>query len=256
MTLFSVSGLTMRFGGVTAVDGLNLSVEKGEIRGLNGPNGAGKTTIFNMISGVYKPTHGQIHFGGEDIAGLPPYRIARKGLIRTFQAISVFKRLTVMDNVRIGSHLSAHGGFGATLLGRGEVRQTEKAIDRRAEEILELVGLTGHMNDEASTLAHGHQRALGIAVALAAKPKMLMLDEPCAGMNIGERVAMMALIKKIRDQDVTLMLVEHDMKVIMAICDSITVVSFGKLIAEGTPDEVRENPVVHEAYLGRKTDAA
>lgn len=137
-----------------------------------------------------------------------------------------------MDNVRIGSHLSAHGGFGATLLGRGEVRQTEKAIDRRAEEILELVGLTGHVNDEASTLAHGHQRALGIAVALAAKPKMLMLDEPCAGMNIGERVAMMALIKKIRDQDVTLMLVEHDMKVIMAICDSITVVSFGKLIAE------------------------
>jgi len=256
MTIFEARDLTVRFGGLTAVDGLNIAIREREIRGLIGPNGAGKTTVFNAISGVCKPTRGTVRFIGEDITGQEPYRIARKGLVRTFQSISIFKRFNVLDNVRIGSNLSFNGNYYQSFFGGKRTRDMERAIDRRAEEILALVGLSGRSYEDAASLAHGHKRSLGIAVALAANPKMLMLDEPCAGMNIGERQAMIELIRKIRDSGVTLMIVEHDMKVIMAICDFITVVNFGKLIAEGTPAEVRENPIVHEAYLGRKNNAA
>ena len=248
MSLLEVNELSRHFGGLAAVNGLTFSVEEGEIHGLIGPNGAGKTTTFNVISGFYKPTAGAVVFGGRNISGLRPSRIASRGVVRTFQATTLFHELTVFENVLIGCHMrSSVGPFSALF---GTSRRAERASETRAAEILEFMGLGERRDDETVNLPHGHQRALGIAVALAAEPKLILLDEPFTGMNPEETRRMMVLVERVRSEGVTILLVEHDMQAVMGLCDQITVLSFGELLAEGTPGEIRSDPAVIEAYLG------
>jgi branched-chain amino acid transport system ATP-binding protein len=252
--LLELRNLTRRFGGLRAVDDLSFCVSAGTIHGLIGPNGAGKTTTFNLISGFYAPSAGRILYEGRDIAGQRTSRLAEHGLIRTFQATTLFDQFSVLDNVRIGCHRSARSGFFSRILGSD--RDVERAASRRAEEILEFFDLGGLAGEPAAGLPHGHQRALGMAVALAAQPKLLLLDEPFTGMNAGETARMMRHVRQLRDErGVSIMLVEHDMQAVMGLCDVITVMNFGRKLAEGTPGEVRGDPLVIEAYLGR-SDAA
>jgi len=252
--MLEVEQLTMRFGGLTAVDALSFSVDEGEIRGLIGPNGAGKTTTFNVISGFYPPTKGRVRFNGEDIAGRSSHDIAALGLVRTFQQTTLFKELSVLDNVLIGAHGHVRPGLAASILGKGKDR--EKQAHDTARETLAFFHLDERRDDPANTLPHGLQRALGLAVALMAKPRFLLLDEPFTGMNTEETRDIMGLIRRVRDRGITLLLVEHDMQAVMGLCDRITVLNFGRLLAEGTPDEIRLDPAVIEAYLGAPLDAA
>ena len=241
-------GLTMRFGGLTAVDGLSFKVEQGAIHGLIGPNGAGKTTTFNMISGFYKPTAGQVRLRGEVISGLAMYEVARRGVVRTFQHSTLFAELTVLENALVGTHMTFRPNIFAAIIGWGaEVRRGARA---RAEETLDFFGLLSHAHERAGDLPHGHQRALGMAVAMAAHPDVMLLDEPFTGMNPGETRRMMALMFKLRNSGVTILIVEHDMRAIMGLCDRITVMNFGRLLTEGVPREIRTHPDVIEAYLG------
>ncbi|MGR3715858.1 MAG: ABC transporter ATP-binding protein [Thermohalobaculum sp.] len=241
-------GLTMRFGGLTAVDGLSFKVEQGAIHGLIGPNGAGKTTTFNMISGFYKPTAGQVRLRGEVISGLAMYQVARRGVVRTFQHSTLFAELTVLENALVGTHMNFRPSIFAAITGRGaENRRDARA---RAEETLDFFGLLGHAHERAGDLPHGHQRALGLAVAMAVHPEVMLLDEPFTGMNPEETNRMMALMFKLRDSGVTILIVEHDMHAIMGLCDRITVMNFGRLLTEGVPREIRAHPDVIEAYLG------
>jgi branched-chain amino acid transport system ATP-binding protein len=235
------------------VDDLSFAVEPGEIRGLIGPNGAGKTTTFNVISGFNAPSAGRVLFEGRDISGLRPSRIAELGLVRTFQQTTLFQELPVLDNVLVGCHLQARRGLFATLLGRD--RKREAAARAAALEMLEFFGLAGRRGELAANLPHGLQRALGLAVALVAQPKVLLLDEPFTGMNAEETRAMMTLIRKVCARGITLLLVEHDMQAVMGLCDRITVLNFGRLLAEGAPDEIQTHPEVVEAYLGAPRDA-
>ncbi len=254
MHQLKIKNLTMAFGGITAIDNIDMSVEEGEIRGLIGPNGAGKTTFFNACSGRYPVTSGEITFRGHKISGLKPHNIARMGLVRTFQHVTLFKTFSVVKNVMAGNYLHAqHSYFGSLLRTRKTVR-AEADSEKRAREILDFVGLGGIADKTASSLPHGHQKALGIAIALAAEPHLLLLDEPCAGMNNDESREMINLVRRIRDTGVSVMLIEHDMKVVMGLCDKITVLNFGNVIAEGTPAEVRENTEVREAYLGSQAN--
>jgi branched-chain amino acid transport system ATP-binding protein len=248
MAILDVENLSKRFGGLAAVDALSFRVEEGEIRGLIGPNGAGKTTTFNVISGFYAPTAGRIVYQGRDISGLRAHAIAGLGLIRTFQATILFQELTVLENVLVGRHLHAPVGVLDALTGRN--KPIETAARERAIEVLTFLGLGDRQDDSTANLPHGHQRALGIAVALAAEPKLLLLDEPFTGMNPEETRAMMAHIENVRRRGVTVLLVEHDMQAVMGLCDRITVLNFGRLLAEGSPDEIRRHPGVIEAYLG------
>jgi branched-chain amino acid transport system ATP-binding protein len=251
-----VSKLQMKFGGVTAIAGLDLTVEEGEIRGLIGPNGAGKTTFFNACSGRYPITSGEILYRGHRINGLKPHEIAAQGLVRTFQHVTLFRKFSVLKNVMAGNYLHAQHSYLGSLFRTRRTREAEAGSERRAREILDFVGL-GHIADqEASALPHGHQKMLGIAIALAAEPRMLMLDEPCAGMNSDESREMIGLVRLIRETGITIMLIEHDMKVVMGLCDRITVLNFGNEIADGTPEEVRANPEVREAYLGSQAHVA
>jgi len=252
--LLEVRDLSRHFGGLVAVDGLSFSVQSGAIHGLIGPNGAGKTTTFNVISGFYAPTHGQVLYQGRDVSGMKTARLAAIGLIRTFQGTTLFKEFTVLDNVRVGCHGSAGAGF----LGRvfGTDREIEAKARQKAEDLLEFFGLAELRDEIAANLPHGHQRTLGMAVALAADPKILLLDEPFTGMNPEETARMMELVRAVRRRGVSVMLVEHDMQAIMGLCDTITVMNFGALLAEGTPDAVRKNPAVIEAYLGTANHAA
>jgi branched-chain amino acid transport system ATP-binding protein len=251
-----VSKLQMKFGGVTAIAGLDLTVEEGEIRGLIGPNGAGKTTFFNACSGRYPITSGEILYRGHRINGLKPHEIAAQGLVRTFQHVTLFRKFSVLKNVMAGNYLHAQHSYLGSLFRTRRTREAEGGSERRAREILDFVGL-GHIADqEASALPHGHQKMLGIAIALAAEPRMLMLDEPCAGMNSDESREMIGLVRLIRETGITIMLIEHDMKVVMGLCDRITVLNFGNEIADGTPEEVRANPEVREAYLGSQAHVA
>jgi branched-chain amino acid transport system ATP-binding protein len=230
-------------------------VYPGSIHGLIGPNGAGKTTTFNVISGFYPPSSGRITYLGRNISGWETNALAELGLIRTFQGATLFHQLSVLDNVRVGCHRGAK----ANLLGRivGRDRTTESAADRKAYGILEFFGLRELAGEIASNLPHGHQRALGMAVALAADPKLMLLDEPFTGMNPEETRRMAGLVRRLRDeQNVTVMLIEHDMQAVMGLCETITVMNFGRLLAQGTPKEVRSNPAVIEAYLGSAGDAA
>jgi branched-chain amino acid transport system ATP-binding protein len=250
MHLLDIQNVSMHFGGLRAIKELDFSMDEGEIRGLIGPNGAGKTTFFNVVSGVYIPTRGRFFFKGEDITKLRPHRTARLGIVRTFQAITLYKHFTVQRNVMLGRHLHSHYNFLGSLFGTPASNRHEKENLEKSLEILELMGLSKYKDDLALNLPHGHQRALGVAIALAAEPTLLMLDEPVTGMNPEETAAMMKLIQKIRERGVTILLIEHDMKVVMGICDKITVLNFGQKIAEGTPQEIRNDPTVHEAYLG------
>ena len=255
MALLELKGLTKYFGGLAAVSELDFSVEAGEIVGLIGPNGAGKTTVFNLISGVFAPTDGEIHFRGEEITGLRPDQVTKKGLARTFQSTILFELFPSVMNVVVGAHLHAGMNFFGTLFNTRGTRHKEQETLARVMDIINFLELGDWAMVPAQDLPHGHQRALGVAIALATEPKLLLLDEPVTGMNPEETAHMMDLIKKIRDErDLTIVLVEHDMKAVMGLCDRLSVLSFGKKLAEGTPEEIQNNKAVIEAYLGVDED--
>jgi len=247
MPLLELRALTKKFGGLFAVSEVDIDVNEGEIRGLIGPNGAGKSTLFNSITGFFKPTSGTVTFNGEDITALRSDQVAGRGLARTFQSTILFTQLTVMDNLLAAVHLKTNIGLFGGLFNPPSTRSRASISAQRAEELVEFMGLGDLKSLEAGSLPHGHQRILGVAVALATEPKMLMLDEPVTGMNAEETDS----VRRIRSElGITVLLVEHDMRAVMGLCDYITVMDFGKKIAEGTPEKIRENPAVIEAYLG------
>ena len=249
--------VTMRFGGLWANRDVDFRVPRGAIVSLIGPNGAGKTTFFNQLTGMLEPTSGDITFDGVSIVGLTPHEIAELGIGRTFQNIRLFGAMTTLANVMVGRHTRMKATWWASLLKLSPVREEEEAVRRRAIELLELVGLhRRYYDDAARNLPYGDQRRLELARALAGDPKLLLLDEPTAGMNPGETAQMTDLIRRLRDElDLTVLLIEHDMKVVMGISERITVLDHGELLAEGTPEEIRENPRVIEAYLGKQATA-
>ena len=252
--ILEVRGLSRHFGGLVAVDRLDFAVRPGTVHGLIGPNGAGKTTTFNVISGYYAPTAGSVVYQGRDVSGMRTSALARLGLVRTFQGVTLFKEFSVIDNVRVGCHGAAGAGFLSRILGTD--RDVEARLTERAEKLLEFFGLHELRGEVAGNLSHGHARALGMAVAFAADPKLILLDEPFTGMNPEETRTMMDLIRGVRDRGVTIMLVEHDMQAVMGLCDRITVLNFGRLLAEGAPHEIQNHTDVIEAYLGTSRDAA
>jgi len=247
---FSTEDLTVQFGGLIAVDHLTFEIRKGEIVSLIGPNGAGKTTAFNAITGFIKPSKGFIRFCGEDLIGLRPFQIAEHGIVRTFQQTKVFPEVTVEESIRMGAHKMAEKGLFAILANSLQYRQKEKEVFERTEYILAFTGLAEKATVLAKNLSYGEQRLLEIAVALAAEPKLLLCDEPVSGMNPEESRSTMELIRALRKQGITILLVEHVMNVVMDISDRIVVLNYGKKIAEGSPKEVSENREVIEAYLG------
>jgi branched-chain amino acid transport system ATP-binding protein len=251
-----VEGLTCRFGGLIAVNNVDLSIRHGEIRALIGPNGAGKSTTLNLVTGIYRPDQGTVNMGGQSLVGLQPSKIAKAGVARTFQTIRLWKQMTLLENVMVGYQCRTSAGLFDVLLHTRKAKSEEERTRAEALKALKLVGLADRANWTASSLSYGQQRRLEIARALATLPKVLMLDEPAAGMNPQEVNDLVEQILAIRDSGVTVVLIEHNMPLVMRIADRITVLSFGKKIAEGEPKEVRENPEVIAAYLGRPDDDA
>lgn len=248
--MIDVKGLDKEFGGVHAIEGLEFSVEQGQIYSVIGPNGAGKTTLFNLITGFYEPTRGEIALNGESVVGMDPNRLAERGMCRTFQQMQICMNMTALENVMLGRHLKIHSNLFTSLFRLPSLLQEEKACRDRSEELMEFVGCGDYIHTEASAMSYGALKRLEVARALAADPKILLLDEPAAGLNATETAELEALIRKVAEQGVTVMLVEHDMKLVMGISDRLLVINYGRKLAEGTPEEIRNNPDVIAAYLG------
>ncbi len=251
--ILDVRELGIDFGGLTAVDGFNLMIGRNEITGLIGPNGAGKTTVFNLLTNVYQPTRGSILIDGMPTAGKKTYQVNRMGVARTFQNIRLFKELSVIDNVKVGLHESMKYNLAASLFRLPNYWKEEKQTTERAMELLDIFHMTSLADTTAGSLPYGAQRRLEIIRALATNPKLLLLDEPAAGMNPSETAELTDTIRRIRDEfNIAVLLIEHDMSLVMGICEGIAVLNFGRIIAKGTPEEIRNNPQVIEAYLGKK----
>ena len=253
-TLLELEGVGISFGGLRAVDQLGFRVERGQVVALIGPNGAGKTTVFNLITGVYKPTDGHVRWRGKDVTGLSPYRIAELGIRRTFQTIRLFADMTVLENVIAGEHLQIRQRWWQGLLATPAQRREEQALVERAMAVLRRLDLADVAHEEATSLAYGVQRRVELARCLVAEPELIILDEPAAGLNENESAELNDTIRSIRDSGITVILVEHDMSVVMNVADNIVVINFGKKIAEGNPEAIRSNPLVIEAYLGQDDD--
>ena len=249
--ILRIEGVTKRFGGLVAVNNVSFDVPKGEVFALIGPNGAGKTTLFNCITGLFHPTLGTVMFEGQPVSGLKQHEVARRGIARTFQNIRLFEFMSALDNVRLGEHVRMSAKLWDSLFKTPKARREEKEVTEEAMRLLNFVGIARSADDYARNLAYGQQRRLEIARALATKPRLLLLDEPAAGFNPQEKVDLMRLVDKILEQGITVFLIEHDMRVVMGISKRIAVLDHGEKIAEGTPEEVRRNPLVVEAYLGR-----
>jgi branched-chain amino acid transport system ATP-binding protein len=250
--ILELTKLSKSFGKLQAVSGLDLSVTKGDIHGLIGPNGAGKSTVFNLITGLIPSTGGSIVLDGEDVTGLAAHQIAQKGVARSFQQTFLFMQSTVLENVMIGFHMASRTGVLREFLHAPSARRKDRDCSKQAHEILDLMGLRAQRDEIAGNLPHGHQRALGVCIALACNPTLLLMDEPVTGMTPSETEVMVERIRKIRDRGITIVLVEHSMQVVMNVCDRITVLSYGSRIAEGSPQEIRQNRQVIEAYLGKE----